>query len=294
MTPPAVRAVIRPPEVDSTSAGKRFDWPEEARDESGARQLVELLRRPELLDAPVVHDRHRVGHRHGLLLVVRHVQEGQADLGLDRLELELHLAAQLEVERAERLIQQEERRAVHDRPSKRHALLLAARELTGSTRRDVVEFDQAERLVRLGDGIRHAATPQSERDVLDHGHVREQRVALEHRVHRPLVRLDRGHILPSDEDAARGRVLEPGDQTQCGRLAAARRTEQGEERPRGDQQVELLDRGEPGEGLADPFELQICAGLGEFSRCHAQAPRPTASNSELYFCCSSFVRVRKM
>ena len=294
-TPPAVRAVIRPPEVDSTLGREEVGLAQEARDEAGARQLVELLRRAELLDAAVVHDGHGVGHRHGLLLVVRDVQEGQTHLGLDRLELELHLTAQLEVERAERLVQQQERRAVHDRPGQRHALLLTAGQLTRAPVGDVVEFD--ERGAPRGPWLTASGTLRRFRPNATFSitaHVREERVALEHRVDRPLVRLDRGHVLPADQDAAGGRVLEPGDQAQGRRLAASRGAEQGEERSRGDQQVELLDRGEPGEGLADPLELQICAGLGEFSRGHRQAPRPTASNSELYFCCSSFVRVRKM
>jgi hypothetical protein len=42
------------------------------------------------------------------------VDEGQTHLGLDALELELHLPAQLEVERAERLVEQEHLGAVDD------------------------------------------------------------------------------------------------------------------------------------------------------------------------------------
>ena len=46
--------------------------------------------------------------------------------GLDPLELELHLLAQLEVERAERLVEQQHARAVDDRPGERDPLALAA------------------------------------------------------------------------------------------------------------------------------------------------------------------------
>ena len=69
--------------------------------------LVDLLGRAELLDDAVVHDRDAVRHRERLLLVVRHVDERDPDLALDALELDLHLLAQLEVERAERLVEQQ-------------------------------------------------------------------------------------------------------------------------------------------------------------------------------------------
>ena len=76
-----------------------------------------------------VHDRDRVGHRHGLLLVVRHVDERDAEVVLKRLELELHLLAELQVERSERLVEEQDARAVDERAGERDALLLAAREL---------------------------------------------------------------------------------------------------------------------------------------------------------------------
>ena len=57
------------------------------------------------------------------------VEEGDPDLALDLLQLDLHLLAQLQVERAERLVEQQHRRAVDERAGERHALHLAAREL---------------------------------------------------------------------------------------------------------------------------------------------------------------------
>ena len=51
------------------------------------------------------------------------------DLGLDPLELELHLPAQLEVEGAERLVEQQHLGPVDQRPGQRDPLLLAAGEL---------------------------------------------------------------------------------------------------------------------------------------------------------------------
>ena len=55
-----------------------------------------------------------------------HQQEGDADIALQVLQFDLHLAAQLAVERGEWLIEQQHGRPVDERPRQRHALLLAA------------------------------------------------------------------------------------------------------------------------------------------------------------------------
>ena len=238
--------------VPATGPVKRFDWPRKLATKAVLRQLVELLRRTHLLDPALVHHRDGVGHGHGLLLVVGHVHEGEADLVLDRLELELHLAAQLEVERAERLVEQQQGRPVDDRAGERDALLLATGELRGAAAGEVVELDQAQRLVGLRRRIFDLAPAQAEGDVFEDRHVREQRVALEHRVHRALVRLLVGDVLAADQDAAGRRLLEPGHQAQRRGLAAAGRAEQGEERPGRDHQVQVFDRGEPGKPLVIP------------------------------------------
>ena len=60
---------------------------------------------------------------------MRDVHERDADLVLDPLELELHLLAELEVERAERLVEEQHARPVDERARQGDALLLAAREL---------------------------------------------------------------------------------------------------------------------------------------------------------------------
>ena len=51
---------------------------------------------------------------------------------LQPLQLDLHLLAQLEVERRQRLVEQQHLRPVRQRAGERHALLLAARELAGA------------------------------------------------------------------------------------------------------------------------------------------------------------------
>ncbi|MGF6980503.1 hypothetical protein QFZ94_009020 [Paraburkholderia sp. JPY465] len=57
------------------------------------------------------------------------ISHRDAELALQRLEFELHVLAQIPVERAERLVEQQHRWIRHDRPCERDALLLSARHL---------------------------------------------------------------------------------------------------------------------------------------------------------------------
>ena len=62
-------------------------------------------------------------------LVVRHEHEGDADRLLQLAQFDLHLLAQLLVERAQRFVEQQHLRPLDQRARQRHALALAARQL---------------------------------------------------------------------------------------------------------------------------------------------------------------------
>jgi hypothetical protein len=172
------------------------------------------------------------------------VHEGDADLLLQLLELVLHRLAQLEVEGAEGLVEEEHRRPVDQRARQGDALPLAARELTGSPVADAGQMHEVERLVgpapRLGRGDpRHA---QAEHDVLPHGHVREERVVLEDGVDRPVEGRHAVDGPAAEQDLARGRLLEARDGAQRRRLAATGGAEQGEELALAHRQGDVVDR----------------------------------------------------
>ena len=124
--------------------------PEEPGDEAGLRPLVEALRVGQLLVAALVHHGDAIGHRHRLLLVVGHVDERDPDLLLDALELDLHLLAELEVERAEGLVEQQDRRPVDERPRERDALGLAAGDLGRLAALEARQLDELEHVARRG------------------------------------------------------------------------------------------------------------------------------------------------
>jgi hypothetical protein len=152
---------------------------------------------------------------------VRDVHETRAHLGLDALELDLHLTPQLQVQGTQRLIEEQHARMVDERPGNRDALLLATRELGRLAPCEWPEFDKLQDRIDLIGDVLDLATTQAEGDVLEHIEMREQGIGLEHRVDRPLIGLQSGEVLVTQKDLTRGRVLQSGDHPQRRCLAAA-------------------------------------------------------------------------
>ena len=122
-----------------------------------------------------------IAHRHRLDLVVRDVDRRHAELGLEARDLGAHVDAELRVEVRERLVHQVRLRLAHDRPAHRHPLALTARERAWLA---VEERLEPEDVSRLADALvdlvlRRLSQPEAEGDVVVHGQVRVERVALE-------------------------------------------------------------------------------------------------------------------
>ena len=155
--------------------------------------LVDLGRRTDLLDPALVEDGQAVAHRERLLLVVGHVDERDPDLLLDRLELDLHLLAELEVERPERLVEEQDARSIDERACERDPLPLAARQLARLAPLVALEAHHPQRVGDAGEAFRLGDLPDDQPvgDVVTDRHVREERVVLEDRVDVAVERRDR-------------------------------------------------------------------------------------------------------
>ncbi len=159
------------------------------------------------------------------------------------LELDAGLHAQLGVEVRERLIQQEGLRLADDGAAQGDALALAAGELA---RLALEQRPQLEDVCRLLDAtvdlrLRRAAHPQAEGEIVEHGHVRVERVGLEDHGD---VAVARGHVvdhLVADPDRAFAELLESGQHAQRRRLAAAGRTDHDHELRVLDVEVQVID-----------------------------------------------------
>ena len=157
--------------------------------------------------------------------------EGDADLLLNVLELLLHLLAQLQVERAERLVEQQHARLVDERAGDGDALLLTAGELGHVAVGVVLKAYQTQHTHDLlrDNILRLLLDGQAEGDVVVDVHVREERVFLEYGVDLALVGRDVHDVLAVKEDLALGGLQEAAEDAQQRRFAAAGGTEQGDE-----------------------------------------------------------------
>ena len=131
-------------------AAELGDRAEEAHHEVVGRLVVELVGRADLLDAAVVDHHDLVGDLEGLLLVVGDEHGGDVDLVVQAAQPVAQLLADLGVERAERLVEQQHRRLDRQRPGEGHALALAARQLRRQPVGELLEVHELEQLVRPG------------------------------------------------------------------------------------------------------------------------------------------------
>ena len=119
------------PALDRDHAGRPIDrahgaeeavvLAHELGDEGALGPLIEVLRRRHLLDHPMVQHRDAVRHGQRFGLVVGDVDHGDAQALVEVLDLVLHLLAQLLVERAERLVHQDQLGLEHARARPRPA-----------------------------------------------------------------------------------------------------------------------------------------------------------------------------
>ena len=247
---------------------------DELRDELVVGRLVDLPRATELQHAALLHHRDRGRERQRLDLVVGDVDGGDAELALEPLQLVAQRLAQLGVEVGQRLVEQQQRRLDDDRPGQREALLLATGELGGLA---VGEVSELHGLEHLGDAVGDLllarafvalAHLQREGDVVEHRHVRPDRVGLEDHAEPALVGRHVEVALPvafeqravADDDPARVRALQAGDGAQRRRLAAARGAEEREHLALADGEADVVD-GEHARGGLGPVLGRLAAAL---------------------------------
>ncbi len=162
---------------------------------------------------------------------------------------------ELEVQRAERLVEQQHLGVVDEGAGDGDALLLAAGETGHGTMLKALERYESEHLHHLGLDLLlgDLFLPQGEGHVFKDVQVGEQGVLLKDGVHTPLVG---GHVvdlLPQEEDVALVRRLKAADEPQQGRLAAAGGAEQGDKLVVVDVQVDAFQHRLTVERFGDVF-----------------------------------------
>ena len=207
------------------------------------RMMIEVVRRADLLDAALVHHHDAVGKRHGLDLVVCHVDGRRLHLLVHALDLGAHLHAQLGVEVGQRLVEQEDLGVAHDGAAHGDALTLAAGERFRPALEQFGDVENARGVLDplLDLGLGEFAQLQAEGHVVEGRHVRIERVVLEHHGDVAVLRRQIVDHLAADADVAGGDFLQPRDHPQRRRLAAARRADQHDELVVRDVQIDRTD-----------------------------------------------------
>ena len=96
------------------------------------RSVIDLGRCADLLEDSVFHYGNPVRHVQSFFLVVRNVDESNSKLFLEPFELNLHLAAKLEIQRAKRFIKEQNFRLIDQSTRYGNALTLSSGEFRRS------------------------------------------------------------------------------------------------------------------------------------------------------------------
>ena len=181
------------------------------------------------------------------------VDGGDAEPLLQLLELDPHLLAQLGVEIGQGFIQQQDLRLAHEPAREREPLLLAAGELG---RRACLKSAHAHHVqcaqhlvLDLSRGVFAVARDLERKgDVLEHRHVRPDRVGLEHHADAAVARrhmdalVGVAYDLVGDDDFSGLRTLKAGEAAQRRGLAAAGGAEQRDQLAGADAERDAVDR----------------------------------------------------
>ena len=154
--------------------------PEETRDRLVGGAGEQLGLRPRLDEAAPLVEHEPVAQLVGLGKIVGHEDDGPTPFAEERAQLPAELAAEGRVERGERLVEEQHLGVGREGPAERDALLLTSRQLAGPAARQGRQLEPIEDRGRPARSLGLCPAAEPEPDVLRHGQMREEGVALEH------------------------------------------------------------------------------------------------------------------
>nr|WP_259315390.1 hypothetical protein [Capillimicrobium parvum] len=196
-------------------------------------------------DAPMVHDHHALGHRVGLVEVVRRQEHGHPVLGAQAQNVLPEGCPDLRVEARRRLVEEQHRRALHEPDRHVEPAALTARQRARLAVGERLEVERGEQLLRASARLARAdAEAAALRDELVADALgRPRGVALAHVADAPSHRVGLTHdVVTGDPRLADRRPQERRQHAQARRLARTVGAEEGDELTLGDVEVEPADR----------------------------------------------------
>ncbi len=142
---------------------------------------------------------------------MRDHDRGEAELALQPLDLDLHVETQVLVEGRERFVEQQDARSHGERARQGYALLLSAGKLARLALAKAFHAHGREHFLHAvtAGGLALAARLKPVGDVLGHGHVREERIALEDDADLAPVRRQGIHHAIADDHAPEVWLMKP-------------------------------------------------------------------------------------
>ena len=180
------------------------------------RFVVDVSRGAYLLYFSLAHHHDGVAQGQRLLLVVGHIDEGDAQPFVHLLQLQLHVLSHLQVECSQWFVKQQNFRFVDNGSCDGDTLLLSTRKRVDVTVFIVAHVHHLEGAFHLGHDflLRRILQFQSEGDVVIYIQVREQGIFLKYRVHIALVRWQVGDVITAN-----------GNDTLCGSFKACQESQ---------------------------------------------------------------------
>ena len=175
--------------------------------------------------------------------------------------------AHLGIERTKGLVEQQHPGFNRQRPGQGDALALAARQLVRKAVRHVAELHPLQQGchtgldLALGRAAGAGPHPQAEGHVLEHAHLRKQRVVLEDKAHLPIPHIGVGGVKAVQQHRACIGHVQPGDDAQQRGLARARWPEQRHQLTVGDVQVQVVADHGGAKALAQVADFDAHAGF---------------------------------
>jgi len=192
-------------------------------DEARRGPRIQLVRSAHFQQPTQVHDADPIRERERFLLIVRHEDGRDPKLALHLADGAAQLLADLGIESAEGLIEEQYLGLVRERAGDGDALLLAAGELRGQALVHALESDEPQELAapRMAGAGAHATHAQGKLNVVGDRHMTEERVVLKHEADVALLRGNMRDVTAMQRDAPVIHSRQARDRAQQGALAAA-------------------------------------------------------------------------
>ena len=198
---------------------------DELRHKKVGRRAVEFGRRADLGDVAFIHHDDTVSERHGLRLVMGHMNEGGSQLAVEGFQFTAHMQPELGVEIRQRLVEKKRLRLADDGAPHRDPLPLASRKLCRTPIQELLQPQPPRRLDNPLPDVVPVQVPVAKTigHVVEDRHVGVERIGLEHHGKVTFARFKTGHSLPVNGKLAAGDRLKPGNHPEKARLAASGR-----------------------------------------------------------------------